>query len=636
MKPKYGFDKLLNSPEDGFNDPLKTIFGEDVETVAREAFQNSIDAVADTSKPVKVRINLEIIKTNQIPEHKQLDQIFRACSEKKAGKKYYENAKKLLNSNQIPVLIISDFNTTGLTGSNTDENSKYYHFFKSVGNHDKPAGSAGSYGYGKATNIAFSAFDLFFATSVFKEQDTTQIVFMGCMRVCSFKVKGSKMRGIGSFGLAKQQPIRNKELIPKFFLQRKAELGTDIFIPGYKDSDDWKENTIKAALKNFWPAIHMGKLEVEVGDVYINAETLYRIMTTYFPKGSKLDKWKTKDPTPYYEAFLNGKKTVGKLPVLGNVECYLLSKNNESQTNHIACFRKNLMLIQHKRFDSIVPYSGVFICTDDKGNAILQKMEPPQHNKWDMTIRHAHNDDNSVIKECAAADKEYKFFLREEIGKLVSTRTEKRIFINSIDEYISLDNFDKVKSQVGNGPNGENPSDVDKGLELIRPLKIKERAVRNSSYKSTSIPGSKEKGNVIIDIPGGETEKIKKQIPINKTNPNEIGSSLGDSGTGEVNGKIAHARLRTFTVAQGANFKTILIARTIPKRPNTLLNLHIRAGTDDGLEAVEVNAVQPQGNIKPGGRIENVLTDDQGNLRLEITFAKNERYSLAANFYEIR
>ena len=64
----YHFDNQGNGPEDGYNDPLKTIFGSRVEAVAREAFQNSTDAIHDSSQPVRVKVQLEYITKDEIPD----------------------------------------------------------------------------------------------------------------------------------------------------------------------------------------------------------------------------------------------------------------------------------------------------------------------------------------------------------------------------------------------------------------------------------------------------------------------------------------------------------------------------------------------------------------------------------------
>ena len=633
MRAKYEFELLGNSPEDGFNDPLKTIFGENVETVAKEAFQNSIDAVADQSQPVKVKVSLEHIDSRTIPEASQLKKIFTACSKNKAGKTHYQNAIKLLGSKKIPMLVISDSNTTGLTGSDSDKKGKYYNFFKSVGGHNKLEGAAGSYGFGKSTNIAFSAFDTFFATSLYLDGDDKKFVFMGCVRVCSYQINGKEMRGIGSFGLPKQRPIRVKDQIPSHYIRRSDEPGTDIFIPAYKKSADWKNDIIKSALKNFWPAILQSRLEVEVDGIKINAATLDSLMEEYFPTDQKTERWKHNDPRPYYLAYKSGKKISAKLDTLGEVECYLLAGPKIKTTNYVACFRKNLMLIHHKRFESTVPFSGVFICPDEAGNRILQKMEPPQHNEWNKKIPHAQDEFGASLKECSAADREYRNFLRDEIRKLLTARTQKKIELSTLDEYISLLDAQEKSSSSGKDDAGEQPSDVESGREVIQPQSVSGRVYRKDTAKRVAIPGNVEQGEVPVpgdgDNPGGGKSK-------GGGGEGQGLTGSGSSGGGETAAKIARARCKTFTVSEGGRLKTVLIVRTAPKLPDAELKVSLKAGTDDGYELVEVESVSPQGKVNSDGNLTGLKTDSNGELRLDVYFKRNERYSLKVDVYEIR
>jgi len=162
MKPDYEFEPLGGSPRDGYNDPLKTMFGKKLQdNLAREAIQNSLDAVLDEKMPVTVKFNLQTWTKKEIPEVEKLSKILKACSKDETSGAHFKNSEKTINSNNIPVLIISDFNTTGLTGENENIKGKFYNFFKCVGGNNKQSGDAGSYGYGKAAYISGSCGRLF-------------------------------------------------------------------------------------------------------------------------------------------------------------------------------------------------------------------------------------------------------------------------------------------------------------------------------------------------------------------------------------------------------------------------------------------------------------------------------------------
>ena len=635
----YEFDNLGNSPEDGFNDPLKTIFGQMSETVAREAFQNSIDAALDTERPVVIKITLKNLRQSEIPKSESIKKIFSSCSKSKNAKKHFENALRVLESNSIPTLIISDFNTTGLTGENNDKSGKFYNFFKSVGGHNKPAGSAGSYGYGKATNIAFSEIDTFFATSNHGGDKEDKILFMGCIRVCShIGSDGFEKRGVGSFGLKNQQPVRDCKMIPPQFLleHRKRNRGTDIFIPGYKDHEGWEVSTIKSALKNFWLAILNGKIEVEVGEVIINRESIHDIIRIYFPKENRTgNSWRREDPVPYFEAYTMGKCFSQSLPSMGKVEAWIRGGDHENATNYVACFRKNLMLIQYRMFKSIVPFSGVFICLEEPGNTTLQKMEPPQHDKWDLQSLHAQGENGRPLPECIQADREYREFLRDKIKGLLDTHLSKRIELSSVDKFISI--------AASNGQLREGSATYQSdNLDIPAALgPVKREVVKLRPKRQDSAPTDFDKG-----APGGDSTDLG---PGDETHTGRGGPGLGhpappsrppgsvDVGPdpGATTAKISKSTTRAFPVVdESGRLVTKVIIRTTPPKPNKVFSVSFQAGTDDGSFDLPVASVQAPATIDGSRNVAGAVSDSEGVLRLEVTFVRNQRYALKAKLHE--
>ncbi len=635
----YEFDPLGNSPEDGFNDPLKTMFGQASETVTREAFQNSIDAVLDPEKPVIVRVSLKILTRNEIPNADQLDKILEACAKNKSGKKHFENARKVLSSNEIPTLIISDFNTTGLTGGNNDKSGKYYNFFKSVGGHNKPAGSAGSYGYGKSTNIAFSEIDTFFATSNHAGRTENGVLFMGCIRVCSHVFDGVEKRGVGSFGMQAQQPVRDRTNIPSAFLlsHRKESRGTDIFIPAYKDHEGWKKNTIRSALKNFWLAIYNRKLIVEVENEIINCDSIERIMKAYFPNEDRTgNSWRREDPLPYYDAYVRGSKYFGDCVNLGRVEARLQAGNQQSATGYVACFRKNLMLIQHTSFRSIVPFTGVFVCADDNGNAILQKMEPPQHNKWDPHELHAQGENGRPLPECTNAEREYRSFLRDKIKDLLDTQLSSRIELSSVDKFISLA---ASKRQLGETAAAKENNEAEvrpMGTGVVRQERVKLEPQRPTSRLTDS--GQASPSGEIIEIgpdcdshpPGSGSGKSHGDA----TSKGQVGAAAAGPEPGPKSARIAKSTTRAFSLIKKGGLVTQVIVRTTPPRPNKVFTVHFQAGTDDKPVHLPVASVLPPATIDSARNVSGVVSDGDGVVRLEVTFVRNQPYALKVDLHE--
>jgi hypothetical protein len=433
------------------------------------------------------------------------------------------------------------------------------------------------------------------------------------------------MRGIGSYSKDGQLPIRNKNIIPKQF-QRARSNGTSVYIPAYKDSSNWKDSTIRSALKNFWLAILNEKLIVQIEDgenkpVIINSKTLETLLLDYYTENTDGASWKKNSPLPYYLAYTKAKKQDGNLEVLGSVECYLLAGKADNSPNYIACFRKNLMLIQHIRFKSIIPYSGVFICTSDDGNKILQKMEPPQHDTWDSKVPHAKDDNGITLTECLTADKEYKSFLKEKIHEMLGSRTTKKIALTSLDGRISLGNDTETSDQndASISPIGSEAHNGGDQHQIIR----RSHGIIEASRINTRTNNVSKDGN---NTSKKTTKKEKKNKPKPTTDPKVVGDTV--------------ANLRAFTVKDEEGLITKLIIRTTP---SIKIKVHLKAGTEDGTCNVNIKSST---NGKPcnihGGDegdktcISGIETDSNGEAALWVRFEEDQTYALSADFYEIR
>ncbi len=606
---------------DGFNDPLKSIFGKEVESVFRESFQNSIDAVEDRNKPVIIHVNLETFTAEEIPSSAQLKKIFVACSgsENVKAKNHFNEAIKILDSNEIPVLKISDFNTKGLTGGDEEKGGNFYNFFKAVGSHNKGDTAGGSYGYGKSTNLAHSRFDLFFAHSSFSNQGSVSNVFMGCIRVCSHNADGIEMRGIGSFGLPGQKAIRDRKLIPRRFRRDSSELGTDIFIPAYRHHGEWQDNTIKAVLKNFWLAILRKKLVVKIGDIFINDGNLDENMLRYFV--DSVGSWKVDSPFPFYVAYMQGRKAVHRKDKLGEVECYIIS-DKDGHTNSFACFRQNLMLIQHKRINSVIPYTGLFLCNDPNGNAILKKMEPPLHDSWSKKeVNALDQDTGKPSADCADAERELSETLKAEVKSLLSSKSAEVIKLDSLNSMISLSGGEGVSGlarQRGDQGGGES---VARESDKVRRIQVKLKPSHEFHLRFEG--GANGGGNAARNDsskPKGDDDEIRK--------PSEVDGR-----------KLERSQVRTMLVGKQGRRWVRIIVRTEPPRPGARVKLALNAGTDDSFQKVQiVNVYSEDGNAQIGvdqSSIENLESDEDGKVTVEVEFHRNQIYSLKTTVYEV-
>jgi hypothetical protein len=171
--------------EQGLNDAgVETFGGKTGHYVAREGAQNVGDAAADGVDTVTIEFNLIEVPVASIPCVNELKKVLEASqhfwSTNKKTLDFCEAAIKKLNKPKIPVLKISDFGTTGLTGVDSDRQGKWYCLVRSGGVSNKESGAGGSYGIGKFA--PFAASDL---RTVFYSTRTTEnaVAFQGVSRL---------------------------------------------------------------------------------------------------------------------------------------------------------------------------------------------------------------------------------------------------------------------------------------------------------------------------------------------------------------------------------------------------------------------------------------------------------------------
>ena len=605
----YEFDPLHNSPSEKYNDPLKTMFGRDSkDNLAREAIQNSIDAGVDPEKPVRVVFQMEKWKKEQIPDVAQFETILKACEENEESKKHFQNANRILKSGSIPVLIVSDFNTSGLSGADDadDEGSNFYNFFKAIGGvgaSKQEKGGGGCYGYGKAANVAASTFDTFFATSVYHKVKKPKIVFMGSLRLVSHKIKGVKKRAIGSYGLPGQKPVTDKAMIPKDFLRRRDETGTDIFILGMKNHETWKDDILFSVLKNFWLAIVKKKLEVTVGDKRIDARNVEEECKKFFEK-TKIEFKNHENPVPYLSAYKETPEEK-KLETLGLAKLYVKTeKDSKKATGHFACFRKNLMLIQTKRFSSITPFTGLFVCDNQEGNDILRMMEPPNHKEWSTEELHAKDEHNETLPECKRADREYKKFIKEKIQQINAALPKSTLTIENLDDFITLEETtgEDEQGRINASADGMDSESADLVEKQIRILGASKKQKKNQK----SVAGTNEEPGVVPVIP----DIPRTDIPID---PATVKTVPGGTGTGDTSARLLHCESRYICEENKGQKIHRLILRS---KPSAKVAIEIFQSGDDDDFPVRITPGKSRYTISSNGMIQGLKTDSNGKLQL--------------------
>jgi len=520
--------------------------------VVRETIQNIIDA-GNSPNQVKAVFNVVNIPKEKIPGHKELEYAMEACKEYTLDSKaenFFDNAFKILQNNEIPSLVVSDYNTTGLTGVSKEgkedtRGTRWHKLVLSEGSSLKDEGSGGSFGIGKKAPFALSRLrTVFYGTKTINNEEG----FKGISELVTHPDKNEDLRfGTGFFGIKENDETRailDLSKVDDFFKRNKP--GTDIYIPGFKETPDWDIQIIEYVLDNFLVAIKENNLVVEVKDKVISSETLDDCFENYNPSSNSVHFYNalTSSDNRYFseENFLEE---------YGEVELYLLSRDSEDVTmpNRVALTRKTGMRIKNKKnFPRMYNFSGVFIAKSDKLNEFLRQMEPPRHDDWKPEL---YEEDP---KKAEKVYKKIRRWINKKVHKLYEPQEKEEVEVEWMNEYFPMElngnedvdskdrseNKNQIKevevikkestiSKTGEGKTGEGKTGEGKTGEgkskdnNLKILKSRILSQKNTRYEFLLEFNKNTKANIEFSIIG---EIGKENLPIESAVLQDSGEEL--------------------------------------------------------------------------------------------------------------
>jgi hypothetical protein len=620
----WRFPALDDSEREGINDSITKAFaGNHEHFIARECIQNSIDHRHDKTKPVKVEFRLKNYSRSTIPGIDELEGVIDCCLQENASERDKEGLaaiKKAASASHIKTLVVRDFNTEGLNGGDYDEAGSWHRLVRAIGSNDPSGVGGGSYGLGKGAPFAASGMRTVFY-STYNEAGET--VFQGKTRLVSHKDKaGDQKRGVGFYGIRtpdKCASVRERSKIQPEFL--RTSRGTDIIIPAYRAvSEDWVTGMIQSVLKNFWPAIHEGMLEVEIYDEdalqkVINADNLEVLLeenqgeetgNAYFYYLAKT----SPDEDGYFNEHLEG---------LGDVDLYV--KRGENYPKRVQQMRAPLMVVKPENYPRALldAYAAVLICRDEEGNNFLKGLEPPQHNEWDETL----GDDEKTIRNNKRVYRRLQAWVREKLKSLSKAYAGELAEIPGLAEYLTSMERDDNIPFGRRGKSNDEPKDESSVERVVlksesapaqRPL-----AFSHSAIKADTGPGEGGGGG------GGSG-----------------GGNDGTAGTPKQDGAARSSqkspvRVRNLGMAANGEFTDVELCLYSNEPFEGSIRL-IAAGEDlsSGVRVLHAHSTNGVAYTIKSGRIQNVKVD--ANRPTIITAqmeGKNIRYALGVETHEI-
>lgn len=476
------------------NSGIETFRGNFYRYLARELIQNSMDARFDPVKPVEVHFSLENLKPADLPDSKALILALQRCAEFWEGNRkaeaFFQKATASLNGAAVPCLRVSDYNTKGVSGSDTDRHGNWYNLVRCVGASNKGGGEGGSFGIGKNAPFAASnARTVFYSTRL---RDSSA-AFQGVAQLATHAdSNGERLQATGFLGTRGGAAVRNVDDIPDIF--RRNDQGTDIWIVAYAYRGDWREDLIFSVLDSFWPAIKFGDLVVKVDQFVIDSSTLEGYLKQYSTQDGFTGHL-------YYEAFVSPKVTEPvELPTLGECTVYVRSAETPLP-KRVAMIRKAGMVVTTWRFNAAFPFAGVFICTSDKGNEKLREMEPPRHDEWNPDLP----DPGANRKTYNAVREAVKVILRG-LNPMSETQA---LAIPGLEKY--LPDVDPDRNNATRNGSSQGGAETEKGIvQPAKPARV--TTVRNRPPAQTTLTEALDVGDPVAEeeqgdaVTGGEND----------------------------------------------------------------------------------------------------------------------------------
>ncbi|MFI3326953.1 MAG: hypothetical protein R3Y35_12405, partial [Clostridia bacterium] len=320
-------------------------------------------------------------------------------------------------------------------------------------------------------------------------------------------IKGDMKQGKGYYGeISDNSAVKSIINLDGY---TRTEKGTDVYILGFVNHSEWKDNVIKSVIEGYLISILQNDLEVTIDDIVINNTTIDNLM----------EKYKDSSPLTYnYYQVLTDTDTVKiteDFQGLGNLELNVLVKKDFRRKVLMA--RSNGMKIFDKaNISGSIQFAAVCILRDKNLNEYFRKMENPQHNDWESD-RYS---DDEKLKNQAKKKKAALFkFIKEkvkEIGRSTILDEMDAVgageFIPDIDTTNGVDGAEN--ESINNEIRGYSPIEKNKKSKIEKGSQVVEETEVSSDDYSQGIFDDEsdepitdyEHGNGHIHNGGGENE----------------------------------------------------------------------------------------------------------------------------------
>ncbi|MGS0972245.1 MAG: hypothetical protein ACVCEJ_03235 [Candidatus Izemoplasmataceae bacterium] len=597
---------------------METFKKDPMSSLARELCQNSIDARENFEEPVKIEFKLFEIEKQRIPNIQRLEEEVLSCQNYwKKNKKISKQLKEMKNSldnEKITCLRVSDFNTSGLLGVKSSEQTPWYLLTKGSGISNKVAGKGGSKGIGKYATFVTSNFNTVFYATKTKEYEEG---FQGICKLCSTTIVDTdeKTQGIGYYGSDKKNnPIFNYESLDPSFSRSDNQFGTDVLIIGFRDEYNWISEIVTKILDSFLVAIMYGDLVVEIEGIIISKENVGNIvynndLIIANQRNNIISQYLLLTDESVYRTSVN-------VANMYDVELFIkgFSKTEDNfSTNKFAIIRYPYMKIKEFRAGSSVPCSAMCIIGNDKLNETLREYENPQHTDWYTS----NIQDKSVQREIKSIIKSLRDSIMDEIAAYLSTGDTQQTDIEGAGEFLPATGDTSVINETM------------QGYATVRTVK----PIKNNPIHDKGILENDDATGLQPDFGGVEEEGEDAEFPTGQNEnsggeageTNNPGGSTGGSSTIMKREKLSNIKYRFIMLNRDESVYKLVFTSPYQEDDCELQLSYV----DDSGHKSKVNLIQVIENNT------NIELTEKGLIPISLEKGKKYDFTIQTNMREI-
>lgn len=643
---EWSFPTTGGGKKTGFNESGIQFFNDDtLLSLAREICQNSLDAKKENNEPVTVVFSSFDLKKEDVMGREKFVEIIE--KEIDYAKKYYKNdktpitfysdARKLLENDNLLCLRISDFNTSGLTGSDREIDSKWDRLVKSEGFSDNSETSGGSFGIGKNAAFACSKLHTVFYSTLDEEG---LIASQGVSKLSSCELDdGNITQGTGYFGeitnLTNNISLDNMKqqlFLDPSFIERN-EPGTDIYIIGFDDrnksneilddeNDGWVIDVAASIIDNYFVSILDNKLIVKINDMELNSDSISEKFDYIYKNNSDMFNQYTID----YFNILATDKYDTKHELFSMFEPDDVSFDiafDPNFKNRVGIIKGTGMKIFDKdKLPQISFYCGVLKLVGKEVNAYFRKMENPKHDEWYPS---------KMTNEKTARKMYNKLFdyVRATIRKYVESSIPESMDAEGVGEFLP-DEFD-------DGSNNEPTENIMD--DLVEEIKVEEKPIVKNNSINVDDKDQENNQSLGQEYADGEEEFNYGQGNLNDSTVGEGTTETTNSDDGNINTPSGKAVLTTKSRCMFVNGKYQFMFVSPVDIENAKISVEIAGEVGNYkpkiLDATGERKLFSNSSIRVKDNVIEVgKVNKNETKKIQFTLQENENWALEVKVYE--